>query len=174
MLTDALAGLLGEKGFNDISVQEIVDRATLNRATFYLHYPDKNALLHAMAESRFRDLIKHHRVALEGEGMLRTLALTVCEYLVEITQCPVKGAQLPLESSMIPVMEGVIQRGLVQRSRTRDADTKLLARTTAWAVFGAATLWFTSPKRISSAKMASNIDRLVRPILANSQEPSPD
>jgi AcrR family transcriptional regulator len=36
---------LKKKDFEDISVQEITDDATLNRATFYLHYPDKSALL---------------------------------------------------------------------------------------------------------------------------------
>ena len=48
MLMEALARLLIKKEFEDISVQEIADEATLNRATFYLHYPDKNALLQAM------------------------------------------------------------------------------------------------------------------------------
>ena len=58
MLMEALARLLTKKEFEDLSVQEIADEATLNRATFYLHYADKNALLQAMTESRFRDLIE--------------------------------------------------------------------------------------------------------------------
>jgi AcrR family transcriptional regulator len=41
MLIKALLKLLARKDFEDISVQEIADEATLNRATFYLHYPDK-------------------------------------------------------------------------------------------------------------------------------------
>ena len=43
-------------------MQEIADEATLNRATFYLHYPDKNALLQAMTEARFRDLIERRGI----------------------------------------------------------------------------------------------------------------
>jgi AcrR family transcriptional regulator len=39
---DALGRLLSKKDFEDISVQEIADETTLNRATFYLLYPDKN------------------------------------------------------------------------------------------------------------------------------------
>ncbi len=50
MLMDALVSLLHRKDFDDISVQEIADEATLNRATFYLHYPDKNALLQQWPE----------------------------------------------------------------------------------------------------------------------------
>ena len=43
MLVDSQERLLKNKECEDISVQEIADEATLNRATFYLHYPDKNA-----------------------------------------------------------------------------------------------------------------------------------
>jgi AcrR family transcriptional regulator len=53
-----------KKEFEDISVQEIADEATLNRATFYLHYPDKNALLLAMTGVRFRDLIERRGIHL--------------------------------------------------------------------------------------------------------------
>jgi len=59
---EALASLLTKKEFEDVSVQEIADEATLNRATFYLHYPDKNALLQAMTGVRFRDLIERARL----------------------------------------------------------------------------------------------------------------
>ena len=45
LLRDALVSLIAEKGFDAITVQDIVDRATLNRATFYLHYQDKHELL---------------------------------------------------------------------------------------------------------------------------------
>ena len=62
MLMDSLERLLKKKEFEDISVQEIADDATLNRATFYLHYPDKNALLQAMTESRFRDLLERRAI----------------------------------------------------------------------------------------------------------------
>ena len=48
MLMESLERLLKKKEFDDISVQEIADEATLNRATFYLHYADKNALLQSM------------------------------------------------------------------------------------------------------------------------------
>jgi AcrR family transcriptional regulator len=45
MLRNALMALIQEKGFDAISVQDITERARLNRATFYLHYRDKQDLL---------------------------------------------------------------------------------------------------------------------------------
>jgi AcrR family transcriptional regulator len=45
LLRDALVSLIAEKGYDALTVQDIADRATLNRATFYLHYQDKHDLL---------------------------------------------------------------------------------------------------------------------------------
>src|SRR6202030_4428355 len=79
MLMEALVRLLTQKEFEDISIQEIADEATLNRATFYLHYPDKNALLQAMTDIRFRDLLERRAITFtDCNGALRAIALGVC------------------------------------------------------------------------------------------------
>ena len=89
MLMESLVRLLTRKEFDDISIQEIADEATLNRATFYLHYPDKNALLQAMTAARFRDLIARRGVSFSNcDGALRAIALGVCDYLAETAGCP--------------------------------------------------------------------------------------
>jgi AcrR family transcriptional regulator len=44
-LRKALLELIKEKGYDSISVEEITQRANLGRATFYLHYKDKEDLL---------------------------------------------------------------------------------------------------------------------------------
>jgi AcrR family transcriptional regulator len=45
LLRGALIELIPEKGYEAITVKDITERATLNRATFYLHYRDKDDLL---------------------------------------------------------------------------------------------------------------------------------
>ena len=58
MLFKAFQDLLGEKSFDQISVQDLAERSTLNRATFYDHFADKFALLEAMIGERFSTLIE--------------------------------------------------------------------------------------------------------------------
>src|ERR1039457_4523486 len=171
MLMEALVRLLIHKEFEDISIQEIADEATLNRATFYLHYPDKNALLQAMTAARFRDLIARRGISFtDCDGALRAIALGVCDYLAETTRCPGQLARIPLEGSIIPVVEGMFKEGLARHEMAAGIDAALLATPAAWAVFGAARLWFQTPDRIPAEQMAAKIEAMVKPIFLSTSQ----
>ena len=45
LLQDALLSLARERRLDEISVADVADRATVNRSTFYQHYPDTDTLL---------------------------------------------------------------------------------------------------------------------------------
>jgi len=165
MLMEALFRLLNRKEFDDISIQEIADEAGLNRATFYLHYPDKNALLQAMTGARFRDLIARRGLSFENcDGALRAIALGVCDYLANTAGCPTQLTKMPLERSIIPVVEGMFQEGAEKHGVQPGADANLLATAAAWAIFGAALRWYQSPERVPAEEMAAKIEALVKPI----------
>jgi AcrR family transcriptional regulator len=152
-------------------VQEISDEATLNRATFYLHYADKNALLHAMTESRFRNLIERRGITFtDCHGALRAIALGVCDYLVEATGCPGQLARMSLEGSIIPVVEDMFKEGLAHHGLAPSVDAALLATTAAWAVFGAARRWFQTPNRIAAEEMAVRIETMLSPVLFGTRQ----
>jgi AcrR family transcriptional regulator len=166
MLMDSLAKLLIKKEFEDISVQEIADEATLNRGTFYLHYPDKNALLQAMTGVRFRDLMERRAISFtDCTGALRAIALGVCDYIAENTSCPGQLARIPLEGSLIPVIEDMFQEGISRHGPAPGVDAALVATTAAWAVFGAARRWFQTPDRIPAEEMAARIETMVSPVM---------
>ena len=165
MFMEALARLLTQKEFDDISIQEIADESTLNRATFYLHYPDKNALLQAMTAARFRELMARRGLSFtDCDGALRAIALGVCDYLAESTGCPTQLAKMPLERSIIPVVEDMFREGVGRHEMQPGADPDLLATTAAWAVFGAAQRWYQTPDRIPAEEMAVRIESMVKPI----------
>ena len=165
MLMEALIRLLTRKEFDDISIQEIADEATLNRATFYLHYPDKNALLQAMTAARFRDLIARRGLSFSNcDSALRAIALGVCDYLAETTGCPSQLAKMSLEGSIVPVVEDMFREGAGNHEIRPGADPELLATTAAWAIFGAARRWYQTPDRIPAEEMAAKIEAMVKPI----------
>ena len=171
MLMDALVRLLSKKEFEDISVQEIADEATLNRATFYLHYPDKNALLRAMAAERFRSLIARRGLSFTNcDGALRAIALGVCDYLAETTGCPGQLAKMPLEGSIIPVVEDMFRVGAGNHPAKAGVDPELVATSAAWAIFGAARRWYQTPDRISAEEMAGKIETMVKPVFLSAAE----
>ena len=169
MFMEALAILLKTKSFEELSVQEIADEARLNRNTFYLHYPDKLALLQAMTEFRFRQLMDRRDISFaDCSGALYAVALGVCDYLVELTNCSAKGALIPLEGSIIPVVADKFLEGASYHRLVPGIDAALMSTAGAWAVFGAARLWHQNRERISAEEMARKIEALVKPMFLNS------
>ncbi|HEV2478378.1 MAG TPA: TetR/AcrR family transcriptional regulator [Puia sp.] len=44
-LADALKELIQEKGYDNVTIQDIIDRANVGRSTFYAHYENKEQLM---------------------------------------------------------------------------------------------------------------------------------
>src|ERR1700741_1064 len=65
-LGDSLVGLLQERNFDDITVQDVLDRAGVGRSTFYVHYRDKTDLFLSDVEDFFElcsGLLKKHNAS---------------------------------------------------------------------------------------------------------------
>ncbi|HEX5941381.1 MAG TPA: helix-turn-helix domain-containing protein, partial [Anaerolineales bacterium] len=51
LLQKALIELIAERGYDAITIQDIVDRANIGRTTFYLHYNSKDELFMSCHEA---------------------------------------------------------------------------------------------------------------------------
>ncbi|RCW76924.1 TetR/AcrR family transcriptional regulator [Saliterribacillus persicus] len=58
-LKSAFVELIGEKGFDAITIQDISAKAEINRVTFYQHYQDKYDLLEKTIEDMLQNLIQN-------------------------------------------------------------------------------------------------------------------
>jgi AcrR family transcriptional regulator len=82
LLFEAFTELMGEKAFEDISVHDITERATINRATFYAHFADKNALVDLLIAGGFARVAQQHLEPWPQDlpTYLREVLLAVAEY----------------------------------------------------------------------------------------------
>jgi len=179
LLQQALGKLLSEKDFDRISVQDIAEAATVNRATFYDHYPDKFALLECMVGQRFADLLAKRGVTFDGGcgSALRAIVLGVCDYLAAMPrlECERQIQMEPhLEAAVIAVIRRMLSEGIERHPPSNGVSASILAATLSWAIFGAAKEWIRTPDRSSSDVIADQIMALVTPIFlaATSGAPS--
>jgi AcrR family transcriptional regulator len=173
LLQQALEKWLEKKQFDEISVQDITDAATVNRATFYDHYPDKFALLECMVGSRFHELLTDRRIQFDGScaSALRAIVLAVCDYLTRM-RGPDGTRELEphMESAVIKVVRRMLLEGLKLHPREgpispEPISPEMIAASASWAIYGAATEWAQSADRCASEEIATAVTTLISPIL---------
>ena len=168
LLQQALDNLLETKEFEKISVHDITERATVNRATFYDHYSDKYALLEAMVGCRFHQLLAQREVQFDGTcaSALRNLVTAVGEYLTRL-QGPSGGRQIEphMESAIIAVVRRILMEGLAKHPPQNGISAEMVAATASWGIYGAAKEWAHTVDRCPPDRMADTVLRLVSPIL---------
>ena len=63
-IEDAFVQLVLERGYEKVAVEDITDRADLARATFYAHYPNKEAVLFSVFHRFVEEMMQ--RIAYQG------------------------------------------------------------------------------------------------------------
>ncbi|MGB7539687.1 MAG: TetR/AcrR family transcriptional regulator [Anaerolineales bacterium] len=165
-LRDALMGLILERDFDAITIQEITDRADLNRATFYLHYKDKQDLLFRSMQEIFDDLAarmkpptgENFRIDVPPEGAVRMfehIAENADFYRVALGE---KGLASFLARVRAFLYEVSRQRLLMlQPDRTQyKIPLEVAASHSAGAIIGMTTWWLNSGIPLSPEIMASH------------------
>src|SRR5215469_9275481 len=68
LLADALISLMIEQGYDNVTIQQILDRSGVGRSTFYSHFRDKEALLRHSLDGLRNVLTDHWKSVLESES----------------------------------------------------------------------------------------------------------
>jgi AcrR family transcriptional regulator len=168
LLQDALLELLAEKSFDAITVQDIADRSTINRATFYAHFVDKYELFASYSREWFRKAL--HDGLPEGavfsRANLQLVILATMEALAEMDDhCRPTEAMKPLVMSAVQEeLSGYVFRWL-ERTLCAGARKQVGLETTAaglsWAIFGTAVDWSRMLERSPADATAAHIASLL-------------
>lgn len=82
LLGDALMSLIMERGYESVTVKNIIDQANVGRATFYTHYRDKEDLLLTTMLEGYQALEKKVRAAMNLPEAIVPLGL-IFEYAAQ-------------------------------------------------------------------------------------------
>jgi AcrR family transcriptional regulator len=85
MLHQALLSLIEERGYDSLSIQDITERANIGRATFYVHYQDKEQLLLDSVNEVMEDLDAHYQSisAIEIFVKRQTFSVVLFQHVLE-------------------------------------------------------------------------------------------
>ncbi len=171
LLQDALEKLLETTSFEELSVQDITEMATVNRATFYDHYPDKFALLECCMARRFEELLVKRAVNFNGGCLasVKAIVLGVGDFLTGVSgssgESP-RRLEPHLESAVIAVIGAMLLAGLKRHPPVGSGSLEMRAAAASWAIYGGAKQWLLAvPGGSSGEEAADEIVRLVSPIL---------
>jgi AcrR family transcriptional regulator len=162
LILQSFENLLAEKNFESVSVQDVTDKAQINRATFYAHFQDKYALLDFSIQQMFMQEIEKRtlNVCSYSPDNLRNLILAVCEFLGKLhTSCAQPHDQF--ES----LVEGTIKKQIFDLLsywlRKSKPPTELPATVATWAIYGLASHYSHLKKRPALEKFVDEALPLV-------------
>jgi AcrR family transcriptional regulator len=181
LLQAALRSLMQIKNFDEISVQDITDAATVNRATFYDHYTDKYALLAAMVAGGFHQLLHERKVQYDGAcaSAAGPLILATCDYMTQNHgngDCTRHNAFEPLmEAAIVNTLRRMLLQGAPKKKRDGESVTPadaMAATAASWAIYGAVKEWFNTPAHPPAEQVVPQVLQLVLPILESAGTPA--
>ncbi len=170
-LSDAFWQILGEKKFEEITVNELCDRAMVRRATFYKHFADKFeffAFLIRAKQAEFdaqiqKDIDKTHP---------QSFYLGIIQRALNFLNSNEKLVQTVLDSKMLPTVMDILSRQItIDITQKLKEDTQngipLPASPQVMAHFFTGALlytvrWWVTQKKVSEAELMEELTPLLR------------
>lgn len=176
----ALAELLSEQMFTDITVQQIIERAGVSRATFYAHFRNKDDVLLASFERMVLGLAQ----VLDTPANRRDVRLVPMHELLDhfasagpvFRSLDASGRMETLWNFATDVLATLIEQRLplfratvTRRASTAPADhldERLTARMLAGACLELARWWRTFPDRVAPLELDARFHAMARRVVA--------
>lgn len=136
-LLDAAREVFSQKGYHEASILDITEAADVSKRTFYLHFKDKDELVHELAYLSFEEVRikieteKEHQSQAMREGfnfMVRTLFKYAADNL-DLMQIVVgRGGSLTLNSMTREYLAAAMTRNVVDNPMCNFNDDSGIAR----------------------------------------------
>lgn len=166
LIQQSFAELLAEQSFKSITVQSITERAEVNRATFYAHFPDKFALLKESIRQAFRQELEKRTLSAchYSDDNLFALILTVCKFTAQsVNHCKSTDSQFDVlvEAAVKLQVQELLEHWLALTGS--EIDPGIATTAASWSIYGLALRWSydKSAKKIPVEQFAEQVLPLV-------------
>jgi AcrR family transcriptional regulator len=170
ILRSALLALLIEKRYEDISVQDIIERADVARSTFYVHYVDKDDLLTGR-HGIFAENLGEQMLAHSGEHGASTFSSQTWFYHIQaqgdILKVIAKDSAMELAMKTLRgIIHDSVQDGMqthLQISKGASVPLPLLVDYLTDALMTLIKWWFKDGMKYTPEQMDAMFQQLVTP-----------
>ena len=169
LLFDALIALIIEKGYENITIQDIIDRANVGRSTFYSHFENKEQLL-LSGRGDFLKLMENNKKSgiKPSTGLdLNYQALfghVVDQHQVVKAMIGKKGGDVVV-SHLRDLVAHRIADYLVQRGKTEPEMVNILSEAAAAALISLLSNWVEEDQPVLPEKMAAFAQKLINTMI---------
>jgi AcrR family transcriptional regulator len=170
----ALNELLQEKKFAKITVQEIIDRADIGRATFYAHFPTKDDVLIGYVEGFFESFSEQLNGHMERDAVSKRLPVAALFAHVQDNEKTISGIFMSESGTALierfkrywlekirPIIEAHIPTG--QNSKI---PVDILTSHVVNTIIGLIVFWLQDGQRYTPEQMELYFYELIYPVLS--------
>ena len=177
LLQGALGKLLEIKSFEEISVQDITEAATVNRATFYDHYTDKFSLMDAMIAGGFHEMLYERQLRYQTgcPAALQAIIQATCDYLIQVHsrgECDRQTAFAPLmDAAIAKAIQRLLIEGLQREKPPSSISPELVAASASAAICAGVKQWLSTPGHPPVKALVVQLQELILPMLEAGSKP---
>lgn len=165
LIQEAFLSLASEKKFESITVKDIAERASVNRATFYAHYEDKYTLLNYLLSEAFSSSISSNLQSnLQlNDYTLKDLIMALCNYHEHINnhcKSVYKSISLFMDNDIQDRLQELIVLMLTNTSSLSIIEQdklELLAIMISNSLYSATSYWYSKGKLITASELSKDL-----------------
>jgi AcrR family transcriptional regulator len=177
LLHEALRSLILQKGYDHVTVQDVIDRADVGRATFYAHFRDKDDLLMSGFDEMRKSLRQHLGMSPQpqkepsGEGLGFARALFDHaqghrrEYRAHVGSRSGGTILESVHEELTSLVRAHLNEAVARRRVKPAVPVEIVTRYVVSALLALLTWWLDNDLPYTAEQMAQMVERLTRPAI---------
>jgi AcrR family transcriptional regulator len=166
LLREALVQLIRERGWDDVSVQDVCERADVGRSTFYVHFADKEELL-VTGFDDLREILRAHLEPAKEEplGFAAALFEHARDYKELYRALVGRRTAVAVQQGFLSVVKELVADDLVRAGMPPNAVPEVAVSYVAGAFWHVLAWWLEQRSPLPVGDIAAIFKRMTLPVL---------